>query len=110
VQDHFQPLLVGRSVFDITETLHALSDAYANSLYPQAAVPDALFDAAGKAVALPVYKLLGGECRSKVRVGAILSIQDSVEALLQAAQTFYDQGYRYFGLKIGTGHHQRCGA
>src|SRR5262245_11410063 len=101
VQDHFRPLLVGRSVFDIAGILHALSDAYVNSLYPQAAVADALFDAAGKAVGLPVHKLLGGECRSKVRVGVILSIQDSVEALLQAAQTFYDQGYRYFGLKIG---------
>jgi L-alanine-DL-glutamate epimerase-like enolase superfamily enzyme len=101
VRNHFQPLLIGRSVFDVAGTLHVLNEAYANTLYAHAAVADALFDAAGKAAGLPVHKLLGGECRSKVRVGVILSIKDSVDALLQSAQDFYDQGYRYFGLKIG---------
>lgn len=101
VRDHFAPLLVGRSVFDIAGTLKALSEAYANTLYAQAAVSDAMFDASGKALGQPVHKLLGGECRSSVRVGVILSIEETTDALLRSAQNFYDRGYRYFGLKIG---------
>jgi L-alanine-DL-glutamate epimerase-like enolase superfamily enzyme len=102
IEDHFGPILLGRSPFDITGALHALDEAMYNTLYAQAAVGDALYDLVGRALGVPVHLLLGGECRSHVRVGAILSLKPTVEELVDSAQRVYERGFRHFGLKIGV--------
>lgn len=101
IKDHFEPLLIGRSAFDISGILHTLDDAYSNTFYAQAAISDALYDIVGKAVGLPVHRLLGGECRGAVRVGVVLSLKETEQALLDTAQEYFDRGFRYFGLKVG---------
>ena len=102
IEDHFEPILLGRSPFDIAGTLHALNEAMYNTLYAQAAVGDALYDVVGRALGVPVHALLGGECRDRVRVGALLTMKPNVEELLEAAQAFHERGFRHFGLKIGV--------
>ena len=102
IKDYFEPAIVGRSPFDIAGILKTLDATLSNTLYPQAAVADALYDIAGKAVGLPVHKLLGGECREQVRVCGLLSLRPTVEELLVDAQRFHDRGFRHFGLKIGV--------
>jgi len=102
IEDHFEPILLGRSPFDISGTLHALNEAMYNTLYAQAAVCDALYDIVGRALGVPVHVLLGGECRTRVRIGAILSMKPSVEELIESAQVAYEQGFRHFGLKVGV--------
>jgi len=101
VKDHFEPLIAGRSPFDIGGILATLNEALYNTLYAQAAVADALYDIAGKSVGLPVHKLLAGECRDRVRVGGLLAMKPTVGELMEAAQSFYERGFRHFGLKIG---------
>ena len=102
VKDHFEPLIAGRSPFDVAGILTTLNEAFYNTLYAQAAVADALYDIAGKAVGLPVHKLLGGECRDRVRIAGLLAMKPTVAELLESAQAFYDRGFRHFGLKIGV--------
>ncbi|HTY77402.1 MAG TPA: mandelate racemase/muconate lactonizing enzyme family protein [Candidatus Bathyarchaeia archaeon] len=102
IQDHFAPVLRGRSPFDIVGILHALNGAMYNTLYAQAAVGDALYDIVGRALGVPVHTLLGGECRSRVRIGAILSMKPDAEELIESAQAAYEEGFRHFGLKIGV--------
>jgi muconate cycloisomerase len=102
VEDYFEPILLGRSPFDVAGTLHALNEAMYNTLYAQAAVGDALYDIVGRALGVPVHALLGGECRDRVRVGALLSMKRTEEELLESAQGFYGRGFRHFGLKIGV--------
>jgi len=102
VEDHFEPILLGRSPLDIAGTLHALDEAMYNTLYAQAAVADALYDVVGRALGVPVHALLGGECRDRVRICALLSMKRNVEELLEAAQGFYERGFRHFTLKIGV--------
>jgi len=102
VKDHFEPMITGRSPFDVAGIVHALNEALDNTLYAQAAVADALYDIAGKAVGLPVHKLLGGECRDRVRIAGLLAMKPTVAELLESAQAFYDRGFRHFGLKIGV--------
>jgi L-alanine-DL-glutamate epimerase-like enolase superfamily enzyme len=102
VKEHFAPLLVGRSPFDIAGAVRTLDGAFHNTLYAQAAVADALYDIAGKAAGLPVHKLLGGECRAEVRICGLLALKPTVEQLIDSAQQFYDRGFRHFGLKIGV--------
>ena len=101
IKDHFEPLIAGRSPFDIGGILTTLNEALYNTLHPQAAVADALYDIAGKAVGLPVHKLLAGECRDRVRVGGLLAMKPTVGELIESAQSFYERGFRHFGLKIG---------
>ena len=102
VKDQFEPLVAGRSPFDVGGILKTLNEALYNTLYAQAAVADALYDIAGKAVGLPVHKLLGGECRDRVRIAGLLAMKPTVAELLESAQAFYDRGFRHFGLKIGV--------
>lgn len=102
IQHDFAPVLMGRSPFDIAAILQALDERMYNTLYAQAAVGDALYDLMGKILDLPVYQLLGGKCRVSVRVGAVLSLKESAEALVDSAEEFYERGFRHMGLKIGV--------
>ena len=102
ITDNFQPLIVGRSPFDIGGILSTLDTAFSNSLYAQAAVSDALQDIVGKASGLPIHRLFGGESREKARLGVTLTLMPTTEELIDYAEAFYEQGYRYFGLKIGV--------
>lgn len=101
IHDQFAPLLIGRSPFDINAIMHDLNQTLYNSLYAQAAIGDALYDLVGKFLNVPVHALLGGKCRDRVRVGAVLSMKPTEEELVEAAQDFFDRGFRHLGLKIG---------
>jgi L-alanine-DL-glutamate epimerase-like enolase superfamily enzyme len=62
----------------------------------------ALWDARGKALKLPVYRLLGGS-RKKIRAyagGVCLGFQ-APEALLREARSFVDRGYTALKLRLG---------
>ncbi|MEM7030317.1 MAG: mandelate racemase/muconate lactonizing enzyme family protein [Chloroflexota bacterium] len=56
------------------------------------AIDIALWDIMAKSVNLPVYALLGGKCRDKVRVFANV-FGDTPEAFAASAQTQVEQGY-----------------
>ncbi len=101
IKTHFEPLLIGRSPFDVNAIMHDLNATLYNSLYAQAAIGDALYDLMGKFLNLPIHTMLGGKCRDTVRVGAVLSMKSTAEATVEAAQAFYERGFRHFGLKIG---------
>jgi len=101
IKDHFEPQLVGRSPFDIAAIMHGLNESMYNTLYAQAAVGDALYDIMGKVLGVPIHQLLGGKCRDRVRVAAVLSMKGTVESLLDSAHGFFDRGFRHLVLKIG---------
>lgn len=100
----FESWLVGRDPRDI-EGLWQLM--YAGSRFPGGMVVNAaisgiehaLWDIAGKAANLPVYRLLGGKCRDKVRVYQAPR-GDTPEALAEDAVRLIET-YGYTALKIG---------
>jgi muconate cycloisomerase len=102
VKNHFEPRLLGRSPFDIASIMHGLNEAMFGTYYSQAAVGDALYDAAAKLLGVPVWQLLGGKCRDRVRVASVLSIRGTVESLVESAEVYHAQGFRHFVLKIGV--------
>lgn len=102
IKEHFEPRLIGRSPFDVASLMHDLNNAMYGTLYSQAAVGDALYDAAGKLLGVPVWQLLGGKCRDKIRVAAVLSMKGTVDSLLESAEQFYANGFRHLVLKIGV--------
>ena len=69
------------------------------SVMAMAAVEMAMWDAKGKHLGQPLWKLWGGAYRRKVEVSAYLFGTDQ-QKLAASAQNFLDQGYRSFKVKI----------
>src|SRR5260221_14441634 len=66
-----------------------------------AAVDTALWDLKAKAAAMPLYQLLGGACRSAVRVYGHAN-GETVEETLAEAQRYGGRGYTAIRLQSGV--------
>ena len=102
IEDHFAPRVVGRSPFDVAAVLHELNEAMYNTFYAQAPIGDAMYDLMGKILGVPVHALLGGKCRDKVRVAAVLAMKGTTASVIESAQGFVERGFRHLVLKIGN--------
>lgn len=102
IKNHFEPQLIGRSPFEIASIMNALNESMYHSHYAQAPVGDALYDIVGKLLDVPVYQLLGGKTRDRIRIAAVLSMKGTVDSLLESADEFFERGFRHLVLKIGT--------
>ena len=110
----FGPLLLGRDPFDTGVTWDSLYNWTRDqgmkgvTISALSAIDIALWDIKGKALGLPVYKLLGGAYRSKAKLYAtglyepqnVPSVED---ALVGEALGYRDQGFSGMKLKIGYG-------
>lgn len=102
IKRHFEPQLIGRSPFDIATIMTGLERGMYHTQYAQAPIGDALYDIMGKLLGVPVHQLIGGRCRDKVRVAAVLTIKGTTASLLESAAEFYERGFRHLVLKIGN--------
>ncbi|MGH3309489.1 MAG: D-mannonate dehydratase ManD [Streptomyces sp.] len=98
LRDHLCPMLIGRDASRIGDTWQYLyRGAYWRrgpvTMTAIAAVDCALWDIAGKAAGMPVYKLLGGQAREGVTIYGHANGQ-TIDELLEDVQRFLDQGYR----------------
>ena len=95
IHDHFGPLLVGRDPFEIErhwEAMFRLSDhaGYGGAeMRAISALDMALWDLKGQAAGLPVYELLGGAVRRRIRVYATGM---PYEGAAEAARRLLDDG------------------
>ncbi len=67
----------------------------------KAAIDIACYDAAGKALGVPVYTLLGGRYHQEFPITHVLSINEP-ETMAKEAEERVKQGYRSFKMKVGT--------
>jgi mannonate dehydratase len=96
--DHVVPLLIGRDARRIEDTWH---DLYKGAYWRRgpvtmaaiAAVDTALWDIAGKALNVPVYRLLGGRSREAVTVYAHANGAD-LDGTLAAVARHQEMGYQ----------------
>ena len=70
------PTLIGRDPRDITSIRRAMDMVIKLNPFTRAALEMAMWDIAGKAVGLPVYQLLGGKVRDKVRIKLVVWARD----------------------------------
>lgn len=66
ITDIYGPRLIGKDVLDFESLLAMFDQALPANMNARAALDHALHDAAGKALKLPVYKLLGGLCQPSI--------------------------------------------
>jgi len=114
ISDAYAPLIIGRDPFDtsvIWDFLYNWTRDQGMKGLPisaLSAVDIALWDIKGKALGLPVYKLLGGSYRDKARVYAtglyepqnVSSVED---ALAEEALGYKKEGFFAMKLKVGYG-------
>lgn len=100
VTNHLGPMVRGLDPFDI-EKLNMVFDTVVDGHhFSKAAIEMALWDIAGKALGVPVYRLLGGQVRDAVEVIALLD-NGPPEAMAAQATDRVEAGYRHLKVKIG---------
>ena len=113
VDELYRPRLIGRDPLDtsvIWEDLYGTFRDYGRKGMPIAsisAVDIALWDLKGKALGQPVYKLLGGPFRTRVRAYATglyrHQVPDNASALAREAEGYAREGFRAMKMKVGFG-------
>ena len=104
--EHVIPMLIGRDAHQIEDTWQFLyRGAYWRrgpvTMSAIAAVDTALWDLKAKAAGLPLYQLLGGACRTGVRVYGHANGQ-TVDDTIAEAKRYRDMGYTAIRLQAGV--------
>ena len=104
--DHVVPTLIGRDAHQIEDTWQFLyRGAYWRrgpvTMSAIAAVDTALWDLKAKAAGMPLYQLLGGACRTGVRVYGHAN-GETVEETIAEARRYRDMGYTAIRLQSGV--------
>jgi L-alanine-DL-glutamate epimerase-like enolase superfamily enzyme len=98
------PLLVGKDPLALNELCVAVYRALGRGSNPaKAGVDIALHDLAGKILGLPIYQLLGGKLRDRVKLSFSINMA-SAEAMADEAAGLVDQGFQTLKLKAGLDH------
>lgn len=102
VRNHLTPMVIGFDPFEI-EKLNLLFDTVVDGhQFSKAALEMAFWDIAGKALAVPLHRLLGGKVRDSVPVIALLGGGEPGEMAAEAVDRVA-AGFRRLKVKIGFG-------
>jgi len=99
LEHYFAPILIGQDPTNIAPLLHKLDVPVRGHMSAKSAVDLALHDLAGKALGVPVYKLLGGRMREAVDVCYSVGIAPPEEQAREAEIAAAD-GIRFMQVKV----------
>lgn len=100
VLDHLAPSVVGASVLEIAVVHERMDRAVKGHPYAKAAIDIACHDAAGRALGIPTYALLGGRRREGLVLAHSLGLMP-IEACVQEARQAVAEGARVIKCKTG---------
>lgn len=101
VTRYLAPALIGCDALDRRSAMAAVESALKGRIWTKAAVNNALYDLAGKALGVPVGVLLGGQAVERVAViGPVIGIMAPDEMARMAAEEAA-QGFKAIKIKIG---------
>lgn len=101
LRDLFSSFILGKDPFDmegIMESLDGLASGRYAFPYSKCAVDNALYDIMGKALGVPVYKLIGGAFRKQIGVSRSLPLKSPSEVVAEAEER-RAMGYKMLTLK-----------
>lgn len=103
IRDVYGPYLIGKDVFDLEQIWTDFDLILPGNSNARAAIDYALHDAMGKALGLPVYKLLGGLCQPRIPLEWSISLAEDVGKIVADARRAVDEfGIRVVCLKCGA--------
>ncbi len=100
IRDYIAPQLLGKDPRDITTARRAMDFIIKLNPFTKAAVEMALWDILGKSVNLPVYQLLGGKVRDKIRIKLVVWARN-IEGSKVMAQQHLKLGVSCLKVKVG---------
>jgi muconate/chloromuconate cycloisomerase len=101
VERYIAPWLVGRDATSIEALRQAMARRIQGNPFARAAVEMALWDLNGRALGVPVHRLLGGRVRDRVPLSWSLAVEDP-EAEVAEAQALVARGHRIFKIKTAA--------
>ena len=101
VNDYLAPALVGEDPLRIPALVERMDRALRGARQAKSGVEMALWDIAGKAAALPIYRLLGGKVREAVPLNWTVGFETPEATAEQAAHYVERYRVRSVRLKIG---------
>ena len=100
INDVLAPAIIGEDATQINVVMEKLRGTVKGYPYAKAGIDVALHDLNGKAEGVPVYRLLGGLYRSKIRLAHSLGILEQ-DSLLTEVDAAIGEGVRTIKLKVG---------
>ena len=104
--EHFKSILIG---LDINNINQAWEKMYGSSLFwnregigigVMGGINIAMYDLLGKKLKLPVYKLLGGLNKDKIKIYASNGVFSKSSELIKDAQKAYNKGFRIYKMRV----------
>lgn len=86
IREYIEPVILGKDPRDITAIRRAMDGMIKVNSFTKSAVEMAMWDIAGKSAGLPVYQLLGGKVRDKVRIKLVVWARDVAGSRAMAEQ------------------------
>ncbi len=100
IREYIEPVILGKDPRDITAIRRAMDFIIKLNPFTKSAVEMAMWDIAGKAVGLPVYQLLGGRVRERVRIKLVVWARD-VAGSRAMAEEHLKRGVSCVKVKVG---------
>jgi len=101
VKAYLGPALLGSDPLMIPSLVERMDRALSGGRQAKSGIEMALWDIAGKAAGLPVYRLLGGKARPAVPLNWTVGLSEPGESADEAARYVEQHGMRSIRLKIG---------
>jgi muconate cycloisomerase len=101
INRYLAPALIGQDPLMLPALVERMDKALRDAHQAKSGVELALWDIAGKAAGLPVYRLLGGKAREAVPLNWTMGFMSPEETAAEAAYYVEQHGVRSVRLKIG---------
>lgn len=102
IDRYLAPVILDEDPFDLERLSTKMESTLPHHQFAKAAIDIALYDIVGKALKVPVYKLLGGLFRDRIPASAGIGIGPP-EEVREGAEHAVNEGYRTLKVKIGRG-------
>lgn len=102
VDRYLAPAILGEDPCNIERLFARMDQALRGARYAITAVEYALWDIQGRALGVPVYRLLGGKCREGAPLHAFVE-REAAEETAARVEELAAQGWTWFKTKIGFG-------
>jgi L-alanine-DL-glutamate epimerase-like enolase superfamily enzyme len=109
IDHYYAPMLIGEDPFDteyLWQKMYRKTHAWSRKgigMTAISAIDIALWDLMGKEVGKPIFKLLGGRTKERIRCYASKLYGQPIEALRAEAQSYVDQGFDAVKMRFGWG-------
>lgn len=102
IQKYIKDRIIGENIFNIEKIHEIMNEAIYGNYAAKACIDIALYDAMGKSLNQPVYKLLGGKYRNEMELSWVVSIKTDLAQAISEAEYYVNQGIKTIKLKVGN--------